>query len=66
MRGLLASISLEQRRATPGLHPDRTSTIVPGIVILLEVLAIFELDTVQVSDRDLLWGEALRIASDPV
>ena len=66
MRDLLASLPLEQRRATPGLHPDRAATIVPGIVILLEILAVIGLDTVQVSDRDLLWGEALRIASDPV
>jgi exopolyphosphatase/guanosine-5'-triphosphate,3'-diphosphate pyrophosphatase len=63
MRDLLASLPLEQRRATPGLHPDRAPTIVPGIVILLEVLDAFGLDAVQVSDRDLLWGAALRLAN---
>jgi exopolyphosphatase/guanosine-5'-triphosphate,3'-diphosphate pyrophosphatase len=47
----------------PGLHPDRAPTIVPGIVILLEVLAAFGLDAVQISDRDLLWGAALRLAA---
>ncbi len=61
----LASLPLERRRAVPGLHPDRAYTIVPGIVILLEVLSAFWLDAVQTSDRDLLWGEALRIAFNP-
>jgi exopolyphosphatase / guanosine-5'-triphosphate,3'-diphosphate pyrophosphatase len=63
LRDRLAALPLAERRRVPGLHPDRAPTIVPGIVILLEVLATFGLDTVQVSDRDLLWGAALRLAA---
>ena len=51
-----------ERRAVPGLHPDRAPTIVAGVIILIEVLGAFELDRVEVSDRDLLWGVALDLA----
>jgi exopolyphosphatase/guanosine-5'-triphosphate,3'-diphosphate pyrophosphatase len=63
LRDRLAVLPLPARRQVPGLHPDRAPTIVPGIVILLEVLAAFGLDAVQISDRDLLWGAALRLAA---
>jgi exopolyphosphatase/guanosine-5'-triphosphate,3'-diphosphate pyrophosphatase len=62
MRDRLASIALEERRETPGLHPDRAPTIVAGLTILLEVLSLFGLDEVEVSDRDILWGVALETA----
>ena len=58
----LASLPLAERRAVPGLHPDRAPTIVAGVVILIEVLGAFGLDRVEVSDRDLLWGVALDLA----
>jgi exopolyphosphatase/guanosine-5'-triphosphate,3'-diphosphate pyrophosphatase len=56
----LASLPLAQRRAVPGLHPDRAATIVAGVVILLRVLDAYGLDRVEVSDRDILWGVALQ------
>ena len=34
----LAALPLADRRQVTGLHPDRAPVIVPGIVILLEVL----------------------------
>jgi exopolyphosphatase/guanosine-5'-triphosphate,3'-diphosphate pyrophosphatase len=55
----LAALPLEQRRHTPGLHPDRAPTIVAGVSILLEVLTLFNLDEVEVSDHDILRGAAL-------
>jgi exopolyphosphatase / guanosine-5'-triphosphate,3'-diphosphate pyrophosphatase len=58
----LAAMPLDERRAVPGLHPDRAPTIVAGIVILIEVLGAFALDRVEVSDHDLLWGVALDLA----
>ena len=54
----LAAIPLEQRRAVPGLDPDRAPTIVAGVVVLIRALAAFELDGVEASDRDILWGAA--------
>jgi exopolyphosphatase/guanosine-5'-triphosphate,3'-diphosphate pyrophosphatase len=55
----LASVSLAERRAVPGLDPDRAPTIVAGVVVLTRALAAFGLDEVEVSERDILWGAAL-------
>jgi exopolyphosphatase/guanosine-5'-triphosphate,3'-diphosphate pyrophosphatase len=60
----LASVGLAGRRATPGLHPDRAPTIVAGLTILLEILDLFGLDEVEISDRDILWGVALETAEN--
>jgi exopolyphosphatase/guanosine-5'-triphosphate,3'-diphosphate pyrophosphatase len=59
----LASVSLEERRKTPGLHPDRAPTIVAGVEILLTVLDLFGLDHVEVSEHDILRGAALGLES---
>jgi exopolyphosphatase/guanosine-5'-triphosphate,3'-diphosphate pyrophosphatase len=58
----LAAVPLAERRAVPGLHPDRAATIVAGVAILLEVLDTVGAAEVQVSDRDILWGRALDAA----
>jgi exopolyphosphatase/guanosine-5'-triphosphate,3'-diphosphate pyrophosphatase len=55
----LASIPLEERRRVPGLHPDRAPTIVAGVLILIEVLALFGLHEVEISEHDILRGAAL-------
>jgi exopolyphosphatase/guanosine-5'-triphosphate,3'-diphosphate pyrophosphatase len=55
----LAGVPLEQRRRTPGLHPDRAPTIVAGTAILLECARLFGLSEVQVSEHDILRGAAL-------
>jgi exopolyphosphatase/pppGpp-phosphohydrolase len=46
-----------------GLHPDRAPVIVPGILILLEVLGAFGARTVVASDRDILHGAARALAN---
>jgi len=55
----LASLTLEERRRVRGLHPDRAPTIVAGGVILLETLALFGLDSFEVSENDILRGAVL-------
>ena len=55
----LASIPLDERRKVPGLHPDRAPTIVAGVIILIEVLDLFGLDALEVSEHDILRGAAL-------
>jgi exopolyphosphatase/guanosine-5'-triphosphate,3'-diphosphate pyrophosphatase len=55
----LAALPLEQRREVPGLHPDRAPTIVAGVVILIEILSLFGLNEVEVSEHDILRGAAL-------
>jgi exopolyphosphatase / guanosine-5'-triphosphate,3'-diphosphate pyrophosphatase len=59
----LAALPLERCRAVRGLHPDRAPTIVAGVVVLGVVLDAFGLDSVAVSDRDILWGAALTLAN---
>ena len=59
----LAALPLDQRREVPGLDPDRAPTIVAGVVVLTRALAAFGLTEVEVSDRDILWGAALELAS---
>jgi len=59
----LAALPLDRRRDVVGLHPDRAPTIVAGVVILIEVLRLFELSRVTVSEHDILWGAALERAT---
>jgi exopolyphosphatase/guanosine-5'-triphosphate,3'-diphosphate pyrophosphatase len=61
----LAAKPLEERRATPGLHPDRAPTIVAGAGILVEAIRAFELEAVEVSEADILHGAALTASAKP-
>jgi exopolyphosphatase/guanosine-5'-triphosphate,3'-diphosphate pyrophosphatase len=58
----LAALPLEERRAVPGLHPDRAPTIVAGTIILAEVLEAFGLDRFEASERDIRGGAAISAA----
>ncbi|WP_028058805.1 Ppx/GppA phosphatase family protein [Candidatus Solirubrobacter pratensis] len=59
IRDRLAALPLEELKRVPGLHPDRASVMVAGVVILIRVLEAYDLDRVEVSERDILWGVAL-------
>ncbi len=56
---MLAALPLEERRAVTGLHPDRAPTIVAGAGILVETMRAFDLDSMEVSEADILHGAAL-------
>jgi exopolyphosphatase/guanosine-5'-triphosphate,3'-diphosphate pyrophosphatase len=58
----LADLDEAERRSVVGLHPDRAPTIVAGMILLSEALRAFELDFVEVSEHDILFGGALRLA----
>jgi exopolyphosphatase/guanosine-5'-triphosphate,3'-diphosphate pyrophosphatase len=60
----LAELPLEERRHVTGLHPDRAPTIVAGVLILIEVVNLFGLREVEVSEHDILRGAALGLQSD--
>jgi len=62
MLARLAGMREDERRAVAGLHPDRAPTIVAGLVILREVMSAFALTQVSVSEHDVLFGGALRLA----
>jgi exopolyphosphatase / guanosine-5'-triphosphate,3'-diphosphate pyrophosphatase len=55
----LAAMTLEQRREVRGLDPARAPTIVAGALILGEVMRLFGLERVEVSEHDILRGAAL-------
>ncbi|HET8979684.1 MAG TPA: Ppx/GppA phosphatase family protein [Solirubrobacteraceae bacterium] len=59
--GELAQMTLEQRRAVPGLDPGRAPTIVAGVIIFREVLTMFGLEEIEISEHDILRGAALEL-----
>lgn len=58
----LAALPLAERREVTGIHPDRAQAIVAGLVILIEVMRSFGLDSIEVSEHDILYGSALAAA----
>jgi exopolyphosphatase / guanosine-5'-triphosphate,3'-diphosphate pyrophosphatase len=63
--GRLAALTVEERRALPAMEPERARVIVAGAAILVAILERFELDGLEVSERDLLDGIALAAADLP-
>ncbi|HSK46821.1 MAG TPA: Ppx/GppA phosphatase family protein [Coriobacteriia bacterium] len=53
---LLAGLPLERRMQVTGLHPERAGVIVAGALILETALALAGLDTMIVSEHDILYG----------
>lgn len=58
----LADMDEDGRRAVVGLQPGRAPTIVAGLVLLTEAMRAFKLERVEVSEHDILYGGALRLA----
>jgi exopolyphosphatase / guanosine-5'-triphosphate,3'-diphosphate pyrophosphatase len=58
----LADMDEARRRTVVGLDPNRAPTIVAGMIILEEALRAFELEEAEVSEHDILYGGALRLA----
>jgi exopolyphosphatase/guanosine-5'-triphosphate,3'-diphosphate pyrophosphatase len=58
----LADMDEGQRRQVVGLHPDRAPTIVAGMILLEQAMRAFDLVQVEVSEHDILFGGALRLA----
>jgi exopolyphosphatase / guanosine-5'-triphosphate,3'-diphosphate pyrophosphatase len=61
----LASVPLAERRGLRPLDPERAPVIVGGAVIAREILAFFEVDVLEISERDILDGAALAAAGLP-
>jgi exopolyphosphatase/guanosine-5'-triphosphate,3'-diphosphate pyrophosphatase len=45
-----------------GLDPGRAPTIVAGMILLEQAMGAFGLERVEVSEHDILYGGALRLA----
>ncbi len=58
----LADMTEGQRRLVVGLNPDRAPTIVAGMILLEEAMRAFELEHVEVSEHDIVYGGAQRLA----
>jgi len=58
----LAVLREPQRREVVGLNPDRAPTIVAGMILLSEAMGATGLEQVEVSEHDILYGGALRLA----
>jgi exopolyphosphatase / guanosine-5'-triphosphate,3'-diphosphate pyrophosphatase len=63
MLARLADMDEAQRRAVVGLNPDRAPTIVAGMILLIESMRAFALERIEVSEHDILYGGALRLAA---
>jgi exopolyphosphatase / guanosine-5'-triphosphate,3'-diphosphate pyrophosphatase len=61
----LTGLRLDERRRVPGLEPDRAPVIVAGAAILVAILDAYGLESIRVSERDLLDGAALAAAELP-
>ena len=58
----LAQLTENERGEVEGLDPARAPTIVVGTLLMLEAMRAFGLETVEVSEHDILRGAALRRA----
>ncbi len=58
----LSSMTLDERCGVKGLQRGRAPTIVAGVVILIQVMRAFEVDEIEVSEHDILYGAALEAA----
>lgn len=58
----LAKLSIEELKMLPGLQPDRAEVILPGALILEQIMGVFDLRSVTVSEYDILDGALMSIA----
>jgi exopolyphosphatase/guanosine-5'-triphosphate,3'-diphosphate pyrophosphatase len=61
----LAAMTTAERLAVPGIEAGRAEVIVAGVVVLREVMAAYELDEIEASERDILHGAAFAAAELP-
>jgi exopolyphosphatase/guanosine-5'-triphosphate,3'-diphosphate pyrophosphatase len=61
----LAALPLEERKQLPAFEPERAPVIVAGAAILVAILDAFGLESIRVTERDLLDGAALAAAELP-
>lgn len=62
---LLRRKSLKERRTVPGLNPDRADIIVAGVTVVNQIMKVFDINSLKVSDRGIREGLILQmIAGD--
>jgi exopolyphosphatase/guanosine-5'-triphosphate,3'-diphosphate pyrophosphatase len=58
---VLCRKSLKERRDLPGLNPDRADIIVAGVTVVNQVMKMFDLNVLKVSDRGIREGLILKM-----
>lgn len=58
----LARTTVAELRERRGLHPGRAPVIAAGALAVAEIVAAFELESLRVSEQDILHGAALELA----
>ena len=61
----LEGMTVEEIRTLRGMHPDRAPVIAAGAVVVHETLVYFGLETLEVSEHDIMHGAALAAAELP-
>jgi exopolyphosphatase/guanosine-5'-triphosphate,3'-diphosphate pyrophosphatase len=61
----LAAMPLAERLRVPGIEPGRAPVIVAGLVVLNEIMEAYDLEEIEVSERDILHGAAYAAAELP-
>ena len=61
----LEGMTVEEIRGLRGMHPDRAPVIAAGAGVVRETLAHFGLETLEVSEHDIMHGAALAAAELP-
>ena len=61
----LEEMSVEEIQVLRGMHPDRAPVIAAGAVVVRETLAHFGLETLEVSEHDIMHGAVLAAAELP-
>lgn len=53
---LLCGLTLKERRRVRGLQPERADIIIGGAAILVEIISLLEVESLMVSEKDILDG----------
>lgn len=59
----LSAMTVEQRRHVIGLDPGRAPVIVAGVLIMQQIMSLGGIDEFTVSERDILYGIIMAVAS---
>ena len=59
----LSTATVAELRERRGLHPGRAPVIAAGALAVAEIVAAFELESLRVSEQDILHGAAIELAS---
>ncbi|MCX5718137.1 MAG: Ppx/GppA phosphatase family protein, partial [Nitrospirae bacterium] len=60
--GRLISIPLSERKNMIGLEPERADLIIPGILFTINIMELFGVDNILVSDNGLLEGVLIKLS----